>query len=64
MKILAHLPSLQNILNQPQDIDRIFAFILKAYEKTNEENLSFLYFMKVVMLLTKQVPCDEIFTQT
>ena len=53
LKILAHLWHLQDILKEVDEIDPIFNFIANAYEKTTE-NLSFLYFIKVVMLLTKK----------
>lgn len=45
------------------EIDKIFAFIIYAYKTTNE-NLSFLYFMKVVMLLTKQNDCGMLYNES
>jgi hypothetical protein len=53
LKILAHLIHLQDIMTSTKERDNIFSFILTAFEKTNE-SLSFLYFMRVVMLLTKK----------
>ena len=41
-------------------IDKIFNFIITAYDRTGE-NLSFLYFMKVVMLLTKKVDVGHVY---
>ena len=62
LKILAHLTSLQDIPFEYNEINEIFKFSLTAYQKTGEENLSFLYLMKVVMLLTKaRGDCDIIF---
>ena len=64
LKILAHLQYLQDLLTTVVQIDKIFAFIIMAYANTGSENLSFLYFMKVVMLLTKKVNCNEIYNNS
>ena len=56
------MTSLQDIPFEYNEINEIFKFSLTAYQKTGEENLSFLYLMKVVMLLTKaRGDCDIIF---
>ena len=52
LKILAHLQHLQGSITEIGKIDQIFNFIIKAYNMARED-LSFLYFLKVVMLLTK-----------
>ena len=60
LKILAHLVFLQDLFNQIDEIDCLFEFIRKAHEKANE-NLSFLYFMRVTMLLTKKTDNSALF---
>jgi len=66
LKILAHLLHLQDILSDINKIDKInemFDFILNAQKHTNEA-LSFLYFMRVTMLLTKKISKDELYKQS
>ena len=72
LKILAHLIYLQDIESiyggkesnendgyYIEVIDKIFTFVLQAYE-TAKESLSFLYLMRVVMLLTKKSDTDSV----
>ena len=44
-------------------IDQIFNFSIKAFNMARED-LSFLYFLKVVMLLTKQYDLEEIYANS
>ena len=60
LKILAHMLHLQDIMSGTQKIDKVnkmFDFILNAQKHANE-SLSFLYFMRVTMLLTKKANND------
>ena len=41
----------------------MFGFILKAHHNTNE-SLSFLYFMRVTMHLTKKIDNNDLFKQS
>jgi len=59
LKILAHLQYLQEIRKQT-DLEKIFTFIVNAYEKANE-NLCFYYFMKVILLIIKKVDNNVLF---
>ena len=66
LKILAHLLHLQDIMAGTQKIDdvsEIFDFILQAYNNA-QESLSFLYFMRVTMLLTKKFNNDALYNQS
>jgi len=63
LKILAHLQHLQDSVTELGKIDQIFNFIHKAYTMARED-LSFLYFLKVVMLLTKQYDLEEIYANS
>ena len=63
LKILAHLLHLQDIMAGTQKIDKvneIFDFILTALKHANE-SLSFLYFIRVTMLLTKKANNEQLF---
>ena len=65
LKILAHLQYLQdftdNINSEYSEV--ILHFIIEAYSRANE-NLSFLYFMKVVMLVCKKAPNNELYKKS
>ena len=66
LKILAHLLHLQDIMvgdHKIDKIDQMFGFILKSQNET-KESLSFLYFMRVTMLLTKKFNNDELFKRS
>ena len=66
LKILAHLIDLQEIMSGDNKIDKInqmFGFIIEAQQTTNE-SLSFLYFMRVTMLLTKKSDNNKLYKQS
>ena len=63
LKILAHLIHLQDLITNSEERENIFSFILTALDKTNE-SLSFLYFMRVLMLLTKKGDNNLLFRQS
>ena len=66
LKILAHLLHLQDIMASEAKIDKIdqmFGFILAAQNET-KESLSFLYFMRVTMLLTKKYDNDDLYRRS
>ena len=62
LKILAHLQYLQDVPS-PGQLDNILQFIIEAYKRANE-NLSFLFFMKVALLFSKKTDNNVLYKQS
>ena len=60
LKILAHLLFIQDLNKDQSKIVTLFEFIDKAYEMTTEK-ISFLYFIRVTMLITKKADIDHLY---